>query len=179
MLLFTAEALNENDKQRLTLMYEKYSRRMYTAAKRILNSGEDAEDAVQNAFVSVAKRMGSINIYDEDALCGYLIAVVKNEAIDVLRKRKNTVPEDELTDTPDSFDTVFETEKREVFEYAVKIMTQMDDIYRAPLYLNVVMGYSPKETADVLKRAPATVRVQISRAKQMLAEKLKEAGYEL
>ena len=179
MLLFLAEALEEDDRQRLTLMYEKYSRRMYTTAKRILGSGEDAEDAVQNAFVSVAKRMKTINIYDEDALCGYLIAVVKNEAVDLLRKRKNTVDVDDVTELPGSCDTVFETEKREVFDYAVNVMKQMDNTYRAPLYLSVVMGYSSKETADILKRSPATVRVQISRAKQMLAEKLKEAGYEL
>ena len=179
MLLFLAEALEEDDRQRLTQMYEKYSRRMYAAAKRILNNTEDAEDAVANAFVSVAKRMKNINIHDENAMCGYLITVVKNESFDMLRKRKNTVSVDELTDLPDSDDAVFETEKRDVFEYAIKVMTQMDDTYRAPLYLNVVMGYSAKETADILKRGAATVRVQISRAKQMLAEKLKEAGYEL
>ena len=179
MFLFLADVLEEYDRRRLAVVYEKYSGRMYTAAKRILNNGEDAEDAVQNAFYSIAKRMKNIDIHDENALCGYLLAVVKNEAIDILRKRKSAVLVDTLTDLPDGSDTVFETEKREVFEYAVNIIMQMDDTYRAPLYLSAVMGYTSKETAKILKRSEATVRVQISRAKQMLAKKLKEAGYEL
>ena len=179
MLLFLPDVLEEYDRRRLTVIYEKYSGRMYTAAKRILNNSEDAEDAVQNAFYSIAKRMKNIDIHDETALCGYLITVVKNEAVTILRKRKNSVPVEELEDLPDNADTVFETEKRDVFEYAVKIITEMDVTYRAPLYLCVVMGYTSKQTAKILKRSPATVRVQISRAKKMLAEKLKEAGYEL
>ncbi|MBQ7698718.1 MAG: sigma-70 family RNA polymerase sigma factor [Clostridia bacterium] len=179
MFLFSADVLEEYDRRRLAVVYEKYSGRMYTAAKRILNNGEDAEDAVQNAFYSIAKRMNNIDIHDENALCGYLLTVVKNEAIEILRKRKNAVPVDELTDLTDSSDTVFETEKREVFEYAVKIIMRMDETYRAPLYLTAVMGYTSKETSKILKRSEATVRVQISRAKKMLAKQLKEAGYEL
>lgn len=179
MILFLPDTLEEYDRRRLTVIYEKYSGRMYTAAKRILNNGEDAEDAVQNAFYSVAKKIKSINIHEEDALCGYLITVVKNEAITILRKRKNTASFEEIADIPDGKDTVFETEKRDIYEYAVKVMTEMDDTYRAPLYLTVVMGYTSKEAAKILKRGEATVRVQISRAKQMLAKKLKEAGYEL
>ena len=58
-------------------------------------------------------------------------------------------------------------------------MSAMDDRYRAPLYMTVVMGYSAKEAAKILGRDHKTVKVQISRARKMLADALTEAGYEL
>ena len=178
MLLFMAETLSPSQRQRLTDMYEKYSRRMFTAAKRILNDDHAAEDAVQNAFVSVAKKMHLVNDKDEDALCGYLFAVVKNESYLILRRTKQAEPLDTLPDLPSGEDTEFEVSERDAYEHAVSLLMNMDDAYRAPLFLNVVMGYSTKETAEVLKRPESTVRVQISRAKHMLAQQMKEAGYE-
>ena len=179
MIISAGDTLEKDDKQRLSYVYERYGRRMFSAAKQITQSNSDAEDALHNAFVRVAKRIKKLNLNDEDALCGYLFTVVKNEAATILRKRKNTLPIDDVEEVPDGYDPAFETERREIYEYATKIMTKMDDTYRAPLYLTVVMGYSAAETAKELGRNIATVRVQISRAKKMLADKLKEAGYEL
>lgn len=179
MLLFTAEFAGRSKKERLSDLYEKHSRRMFTAAKRILGSERDAEDAVQNAFVSVAKKMDLINDRDDDAMCGYLFAVVKNEAYLILRKRKDTLSAEDLADVPSAADVEIETADRQAYEYAVKLLSEMDEKYRAPLYLTAVMGYSPKEAASLLRREESTVRVQISRAKRILTEKMKEAGYEL
>lgn len=179
MLLFIPDTLPDDDKQLISKMYEKHCRRMFAAAKQITNDNSDAEDAVQNAFVSIVKNIGRINIDDEEALRGYLLTVVKNEAINILRKRKNLEPADKMTEVADGCDVEFLTEKREVFEYAVKIMSAMDEKYRAPLYMTVVMGYSAKEAAKILGRDHKTVKVQISRARKMLADALTEAGYEL
>jgi len=179
MLLFIPDTLPDDDKQLISKMYEKHCRRMFAAAKQITNDKGDAEDAVQNAFVSIVKNIGRINIDDEEAMRGYLLTVVKNEAVNILRKRKDSEPVDEMTGIADGCDVEFLTEKREVFEYAVKIMSAMDEKYRAPLYLSTVMGFSIKEVAKTLGRDHKTVKVQISRARKMLADALTEAGYEL
>ena len=179
MLLFLPDTMSVDDKQRISKLYEKHSRRLFAAAKAVTGNASDAEDAVQNAFVSVVKNVGHINIDDEEAMRGYLLTVVKNEAVNILRKRKNLEPVDEITGIADGCDVEFLTEKREVFEYAVKIMSAMDEKYRAPLYLSTVMGFSIKEVAKTLGRDHKTVKVQISRARKMLADALTEAGYEL
>ena len=179
MFVFTSGSPDGDRKRILSFLYEKYGRRMFSAAKRIVNNDSDAEDALHNAFVRIAKRLDVIDTDEHDALCGYLLTVVKNEAVNILRKRRNTVPLDEAAELPCKCDVVFETERREIYEYAAKIMTEMDETYRSPLYLHVVMGYSEAETARLLNRKVTTVRVQISRAKKLLADKLKEAGYEL
>ena len=164
-------------KERLSLLYEKYGGKMFAAAKRIVGSTEDAEDALHNAFLSVAKRIDAIDTDDDDSLRGYLFTVVKNEAINILRSDAGDAALDETADTAE--DVVFEFERREAYECATEAIRAMDERYRAPLYLTVVMGYSANEAASILKRTPGTVRMQISRAKKILQKKLKEAGYEL
>ena len=51
----------DDKKDRLSLLYEKYGGKMFAAAKRIVGSTSDAEDALHNAFLSVAKRIDEIN----------------------------------------------------------------------------------------------------------------------
>ena len=69
--------------------------------------------------------------------------------------------------------------EKEVYEKIVEILRNMDDLYRSPIYLNCVMGYTVKETAKQLHRNVQTVKGQIARGKKMIINKLKEAGYEL
>ena len=178
MILFMAETIGKNEKEKLAFLYEKYSRRMFSAAEKILGDVYGSEDAVQNAFVSVARRIKDLNADDDDLICGYLFTVVKNEAYMILRKRKKDVSLEDVEEyVSDGGEWTGEVEGREAFEYAVNVIFQLDETYRAPLYLNAVMGYSPKEAARMLKRGEATVRVQLSRGKQIVAKKLKEAGY--
>ena len=167
----------DDKKDRLSLLYEKYGGKMFAAAKRIVGSTSDAEDALHNAFLSVAKRIGEIDTDDDDSIRGYLFTIVKNEAINILRSETDGVGLDDAADA--SEDVVLEFERREAYECAVEAIRAMDERYRAPLYLTVVMGHSANEAASILKRTPGTVRMQISRAKKILQKKLKEAGYEL
>lgn len=179
MLLFMADTLSYGDKQKLETMYEKYKRKMYAAAKRILNDGDMAEDVTQNAFVSIAKNMDKINIYDTDALEGYVIAIAKNEAYNVLRAGDKAELYDEVPLEADPFSDVdARVFEKEIYEKIVEILRGMDDLYRSPIYLNCVMGCTVKETAKQLHRNEQTVKGQIARGKKMIINKLKEAGYE-
>lgn len=180
MLLFMADTLSYGDKQKLETMYEKYKRKMYSAAKRILSDGDKAEDATQNAFTSIAENIGRINIMDDDALEGYVIAIVKNEAYNIIRAKDKAELYDEFPLVSDPFSDVnAKVFEKEVYEKIVEILRNMDDLYRSPIYLNCVMGYTVKETAKQLHRNVQTVKGQIARGKKMIINKLKEAGYDL
>ncbi|MBP5207698.1 MAG: sigma-70 family RNA polymerase sigma factor [Clostridia bacterium] len=176
MLLFMAETLDAPQRRKLERLYAQYGKKMYAAARRIC--GDLAEDAVQNAFVSIAKNIEKTDGRDDDGLAGYVIAIAKNEAYDLMRKTEKTEDIDSLP-VPDPFsdpaERVFE---RDAFEAAVKLIRDMDDKYRTPLYLVCVMGMSIKEAASSLRLREKTVGVRVYRAKKLLADKLKEAGYE-
>ena len=115
---------------------------------------------------------------DEAALRGYLYTVATNESYNILRGKKDFVSEDEVPEQPDGADLAVKAAEGEEFEFAVSAMRNMDDTYRAPLYLRYVMGFSLKETAQHLGRSEATVRSQVSRGLQILKKTMTEAGYE-
>ena len=178
MLFFTAESADMNEKQRLEYIYRRYSKKMFSAAYRISGSQSDAEDAVQNAFVNICKNLKRLDEKDEDAMRGYVLAIATNEAYNIIRGRGNEISTDELPEATDGGDVEIKVAEGAEFKEAIRIMRQMDNRYRAPLYLYYVMGYSLKETAKQLKRNEGTVRVQIARGLQILKKSMKEAGYE-
>ncbi len=178
MILFMADTLSHADKKKTEILYERYGKKMFAAANRILNDKSLAEDALQNSFLSIVKHIDRINIYDEDGLEGYVMTIAKNEAIDIIRKRNHELDTIEICEADVWENTDEKVLLREEFDKAVSIMREMDEKYRAPLYLHCVMGYSAKEISDLLKRSIKTVNTQIFRGKKLLADKLKEAGYE-
>ena len=67
---------------------QKHNRRLYRIARGILRNNADAEDAVQDAYVSAFANLGSFR--GESALATWLSRIVMNAALGRLRKR-NTV----------------------------------------------------------------------------------------
>ena len=55
-----------------------------------------------------------------------------------------------------------------------KALSQMDEIYRMPIYLHYYEGYSHKEIAGILKSSEATISKRISRGKEELRKRLEE-----
>lgn len=178
MFLLFLDALPPSDRRKLEEIYNKYCKKMYSAAFFILKNQSDAEDAVQNSFLKITKKLSELYEKDEPALRGYLLTIASNESYNILRNRKDYIPEDEIPEPSDNTDITVKVEEGAEFEYAEKVMRGMDDRYRAPLYLRYVMGFSLKETAVQLGRGEATVRSQISRGLAMLKKALEEAGYE-
>ena len=83
MMIDTSE-----DKRKFTVLYEKYRHLMQKVAADVLNDRFLAEDAVHNAFVSLAAHMDKIGNPDSLQTKRYLITITKNAAIDIYRKKR-------------------------------------------------------------------------------------------
>ena len=79
------DGLQQNILQELFL---KSRKRFVRIAYRILENNEDAEDAVQDAFVSACRHFGKFE--GRSALTTWLTRIVMNAALMFRRKRKNT-----------------------------------------------------------------------------------------
>ena len=75
----------------------------------------------------------------------------------------------ELPDTQPVTDTPENTENR-----VLDMLCSLPELYRTPLYLSAVMGYTTGEIAALLHILPGTARVRISRAREKMAQLLKE-----
>jgi RNA polymerase sigma factor (sigma-70 family) len=151
-------------------LYKLYSRSMFNVAYRITGREEDAEDALQEAFISAFRNLDS---YRGDAAFGaWIKRIVVNKAINILKKRRfESFPEEEGWDV---------AEKSEVVEYKEDLtvdrvknaITQLADGYRTVLTLYLLEGYDHQEIAEILNVSESTSKSQLNRAKSKLRELL-------
>lgn len=80
-------ALQQGDQSALTILYDRYSRLVYTIAFRMLNSGPEAEDLTQEIFLNLWQKQA----YNpsRSSLSRFLSTVTRNRAIDRIRSRSN------------------------------------------------------------------------------------------
>lgn len=86
LLTLLAILESEDDRRMLSALYEENHDRMEQTALRILNDPRDAEDAVQNAFVKVIGSFEKIFEIPREEIPFWLVCIVKNEALSILRK---------------------------------------------------------------------------------------------
>jgi RNA polymerase sigma factor (sigma-70 family) len=153
-------------------LYKLYAKAMYNVAYRITNNGDEAEDVLQEAFISAFRNLGS---YRGDAsFGGWLKKIVVNKAITALQKRKHeSLPEDDRWDVAEP--AVPEVYRDELTVERVKhAIRQLPDGYRSVLTLYLIEGYDHEEIAGILGITESTSKSQLNRAKSKLREFLKE-----
>ena len=80
-------SLRQGDKSALAILYDRYSRLVYTVAFRILNNGPEAEDLTQEIFLNLWQKQ----TYNpaRSSLGRFLSTITRNRAIDRVRSRSN------------------------------------------------------------------------------------------
>ena len=149
-------------------LYKLYSRAMFNVSYRITGREEDAEDALQEAFISAFR---NLNNYRGDAAFGaWLKRIVVNKAINVLKKRKHELmPEDESWDVAEP-EAAAEYKEELTVDQVRKAIDQLPDGYRAVLSLYLLEGYDHEEIAGILNISESTSKSQLNRAKNKLRE---------
>ena len=151
-------------------IYKLYARSMYNVSYRITGREEDAEDALQEAFISA---FNSLESYRGDATFGaWLKRIVVNKSINVLKKRKHELlPEDERWDIAE--EEVHEEYREDLTVGRVKkAIEELPDGYRTVLSLYLLEGYDHQEISAIMGISESTSKSQLNRAKMKLREKL-------
>lgn len=144
---------------------------MLNTAFRIIGVVEDAEDVLQESFVSAFKNLHS---YREEASFGaWLKRIVVNRALTLAAKNQKDmfIPEIE-EDVPE------ETSKDEIeLKLSVeKIKQALEELapgFKSVLSLYLFEGFDHKEIAEILNISESTSKSQYKRAKDKLKEILK------
>lgn len=150
-------------------LYSMYYRSMYSVSLRILGNATDAEDAMQEAFLSAFR---SIDSYQGKVSFGaWLRKIVINRSLDQLKKRK--VKYEEVTERNAGLDDdntyIGEVDVRRIH----KAIQSLPDGYRVVLSLHLVEGYDHEEISQILNISNSASRTQYLRAKNKLREILK------
>lgn len=161
---------------------------MLAVARRILNDGPHAEDAVQNAFSSVFLKLDDFE--GRSSIKTWMHRIVVNEALMILRSivRKKETPIDPLLpqfddagcridqqliepETPESL-----LQSAETAAFVRDAIGKLPENYRIVLVLRDIEELSTREVGDALRLSEANVKVRLHRARAAL-KKLLEPAY--
>lgn len=182
MLSFLSVIANVNDQDRVTEIYQKYHDIMYKAALSKLSGGtnaeNNAEDAVQSAFIKIINHLQSICFNEcEERLRAYFVTIAINEALNILKHNQSVsldeimdnLPEDIISDN----DFVDELCMRDEYDRLKRALLKLNDHYRTVLFLYFVEEKKGSEIAELLDMNVSTVHTTIQRGKALLLEMLK------
>lgn len=144
--------------------------RLLQLARRLLDSPEDAEDALQEAFCRLWPRADSLrNQAEAEKLAS---TVVKNISIDQLRRQPDQLTVDVETLSEDTrFSTEAEQEQREQYEVVSRLIAQrLTPLQQRILRSHDMEGRSYEEIARREGMQEAAVRMQLSRARKTIRE---------
>lgn len=172
MLIFFLSMLEtDEDKNKFTLLYEKYRKLMFYIANQILKDDYLSEDAVEQTFVKIIEYLDNISDVDCHKTKSYIVIMIRNCAINLYRQRKNhpTVSLDD--DIELANDQPFEIDEMDVLTKAV---VKLPVIYRDIYTLKYVQELSNQEIAKILDISESTVRKRLERAKEKIQQFLNE-----
>lgn len=100
----TCQAAIHGDRDAFEMIIRSSSRTLFAIAYGILQSREEAEDVVQDAFIKAWKSRWRVR--EPEKFPAWLAAIVRNRARDLIRARKTVPLGDELDQTADDSTTV-------------------------------------------------------------------------
>ena len=171
MLSYVTWLAEDPDRERFARLYHSNCQRMTRLAMQILGSDTRAEDAVHDAFLKLIQHYEELRDRPEERIAAWLLVVVKNTALDMLRKeRKETALEESQWEPSVPAD-------QGEFQALVAIIRKMPEDYRRVLELRFVVEWSVAEIARTMGLTEGTVKTRIFRGRKLLMERLREEGY--
>ena len=165
----------EGDRSAQYELYRLYSKAMLNTAYRIVNNPYDAEDVLQEAFVSAFRNLAS---YQGKATIGaWLKRIVVNKSINFLKQKKEGLSLDELGEGQLESNSLPEPPAAEPDWQIAQIreaVQQLPEGFRTVFSLYLLEGYDHSEIAEILSITESTSKSQLNRAKKKLREILNE-----
>lgn len=159
-------AAQRGEREAFSELVRRHQRRAYAVARAIVTNHEDAEDAVQEAFLHAYKAMH--RFLPDQAFGAWLHRIVANAALDATRRRK-VRDADELPETVASpfRDPAVSDELRRRLKEALDALPERQ---RAVIVLHDVEGYKHAEIGRMLEIPEGTARSDLHYARSHLRQ---------
>ena len=142
----------------------------HALATQMLGNGDDAADAVHDAFEKVFRKPEAYDV-NKGPLTPWFLRVVRNQCLDLIRKRRPVDDAvDELSDSAPGPEASLEMIQRD--QELQDALAKLSGGQREIIVLRDYMDLSYAEIAAVLEIAQGTVMSRLHRARMALKEKL-------
>ena len=158
-------------RNRVEELYYKHRVLLFNIANKYLHNDDLAEDAVQDTFLCVAKKIETFDLSDDVKAKSLLTAIVVNCALQIysknLRKEKLITKISEHDDFEENSpeDDFFNNYR---LETVIKALNAIDEKYSSLLRLQVVNGLSTKDIADIVGKSDGAVRQLLHTARKKI-----------
>jgi RNA polymerase sigma-70 factor (ECF subfamily) len=174
------EAIKHGDLSAFDEIVSRYSQRVHNLAFRISRNELDAQEIVQDVFVTVFFKIKKFE--GKSAFSSWLYRVTANTALMKLRKNKQKVTSslDEAIDQgllqvlPANEDASFGCERSEIQEALGKALSAIPQEYQSVFVLRDVDKLSNEEVSDILGVSVPAIKSRLHRARLMLRKRLAE-----
>lgn len=174
MLIYLNLIDSQEEKSKFEQIYNSYKHTMFYVAKSILKDDYLSEDAVHNAFINIAKSMDKISEVHSNRTKGYVLVIVRNLSLNILKNQKKTVDIEGFEENIAN-DLILEDEvlsKLSVDSIVEKIVS-LPVIYKDVLYLSYVEDLNTQEISKLINISNEAVKKRLQRGRKILLENLK------
>ena len=176
------ERVREGDVAAYDELVRKYERQVFRIAQHITQNREDAEDVMQDAFLTAYEKLDQFQ--GNSKFYTWLVRIAVNESLMRLRKRRTgkmvsidedveteegSVPRDLADWAPDPEQNYNQAELGEILRKTIQGLPQG---FRIVFVLRDVEGLSTEETAETLGLSVPAVKSRLLRARLQLRERL-------
>jgi RNA polymerase sigma-70 factor (ECF subfamily) len=159
----------------LECLYEAFAEPVYTLARRLCRSTEEAEEVLQETFLEIVR---SVDRFRGDGAIGaWIRRIAVSKALTGLRRKRRGDVElvEEVHWTPNEMPIVDEADgwRRVDLE---KALSRLPDASRAVVWLHDVEGLTHAEIGKIFGRSTSFSKSQLSRAHARLRSWLGRAG---
>jgi RNA polymerase sigma-70 factor (ECF subfamily) len=158
-------------------LYRQHSGRLFSLAVRMLGNQTDAEDQLQEIFLSAHRKLQSFR--GESALGTWLYRLAMNQLLDYVRSRAARTGQ--LTDGIDDDTVLADAGGHRIADRAIdridleRALAELPEGCRAAFILHDVEGLEHKEVSEVLGIAEGTSKSQVHKARLRLRALLRKS----
>ena len=148
-------------------IYRLFQRPAYTLAYRICQCPDMAQDVVQDAFITLFKRIGQFR--GDSPFWGWLRRVVVNQALTALRRKPRELSFDvapEPAAVLDGHQRIQDTLDANL------LLARLSDEDRSVVWLHDVEGYNHREIGVLMNKTESYSKTRLSRARKSLQDYL-------
>jgi RNA polymerase sigma-70 factor, ECF subfamily len=178
VILEWVNAALEGDQDAFAELVYTYQDSVYNLCYRMLSERTEAEDASQETFLRAYLNLRRFD--PQRSFKTWILSIASNHCIDRIRRRRMVyLSIDEplppniklMSDEPEPEPTALFNERSTAVQ---ALLDELGPDYRAAVVLRYWYDYSYTEIADILDTTESAIKSRLFRARQMLAERLKD-----
>lgn len=164
------------DYEKMEELYELYEQKIYYVAYSVVRNIQQAEDIVQEVFITLYNHLDTWSNLDTQELKRYILRIAKNKAIDSYRKnkRQGMLVEEYQREISDAVnENINEWEQQIIAENQIdSLLPVLNESCRQVFKYKIFYNFSYQEISKIMGLSEVNLRKQFERARKLLHKRM-------